>query len=203
MPNTRPEKTGKLRFKLQQQGSIVTATILAARGLKDLDFMGKNDVYVIVIVNGELIEKTVTNKNAGANTTWNGSDGEILQFELGDSALDSIELQVFDFDEDFGDESTDDMIGNCLFPAAAFQNVEWEWEGSRIIHAPREAQVDEPAEEPKAINGDNNVIGSSAFEVEEGPNQAKDGQEQDVTGNPLWVPKGAGAPGDPSLIALG
>ena len=35
----------------------------------------------------------------------------------------------------------------------------------RIIHAPREAQVDEPAEEPKAINDDNNVIGSSAFEV--------------------------------------
>jgi hypothetical protein len=129
------EKTGSLHFKIERYGTRLIATVIHARGLANKDFLGKNDVYTVVEVNG-VRKQTATLDNAGANAAW-GGEGEAIEFKVGVGALDAIVLECWDEDE----TNEDDLIGVCVFPVAAFDAAgdTWgPWEGSRVL---REKQV--------------------------------------------------------------
>jgi hypothetical protein len=162
-----PEKTGKLRFRIERSGPRLIVTILRARGLQDKDLVGKNDVYVVVYVNGER-KQTSTLQNAGANATWNGEHGEVLDFGI-DGSLDAVELECWDADDAGSHKYTDahdvaaedDLIGVCVFPVKAFEDAgdTWgPWEGSRILRQRQTAATESETGKSEAIDTEDEMI---------------------------------------------
>ena len=146
LPSDTQEKAGKLKFKVERDGSKLVATVKQASGLKDMDGMfghvltavhlkdhGKNDVYVTVEVNGQR-RSTSTIVDAGAKATWQDG-GEALEFDLTGDELSSIVLECYDQDYAADNQAdSSDFIGGLVFPLEPFNGAPtWEWDGSRVI----------------------------------------------------------------------
>lgn len=175
-PSHTPEKTGKLQFKLQREGSKLRVTVRTARGLKDMDGVlgqvmstihlrdrGKNDVYVVVDINGER-KQTTTVVDAGANAQWRGGKGETLEYDLEalGGELQSLTMEVWDEDYSANGQQVEgsDLIGMLMFPLGPFEaETEWVWEGARIIRQKQENQ-----DEAEASGKDSNIVESEGTE---------------------------------------
>ena len=82
-------------------------TVLECDGLKKMDLMGHNDVFVKLQVDGvEEPHRSSTLEGGGAAPVWGDGAGETMTFRLG-AAPPSIGIEVYD--EDLG--SADDLIG--------------------------------------------------------------------------------------------
>jgi hypothetical protein len=84
----------------------IQATIIACRGLKKMDVFGKNDVYVVLEVDGQTRQSS-TVSDGGAAPTWLDGEGETVSFEC--TTLPS-EVYLHVYDEDL--LSADDLIGS-------------------------------------------------------------------------------------------
>ena len=140
-------KTGKLFIGLVRREQTLVVTVYRAKGLKNMDFLGKNDNYVKVFVNGEE-KRTSTLDNTGAAPMWGaaattdgpeGCTGETLEFDNVQTIM-SVQMQCWDWDE--GGDEKDDLIGQCSLPLADVIDAEremsglsWEWAGWRTYSA--------------------------------------------------------------------
>jgi hypothetical protein len=187
LESAKPEKTGKLRFKIERRGARLIATIMSARGLQNKDLLGKNDVYVVVYVDGER-KQTTTLDNAGANASWNGKHGEALEFDI-DGSVDTVELECWDADEN----DDDDLIGVCEFPVKEFEAAgdTWgPWEGARILHRRRAGLATESETvNPIADVGSATLAFEVADEVAKGEMLTRSSEGGDAVGG---VPTGDG-----------
>jgi hypothetical protein len=145
------KSAGKVKLNLRKEGEHVTVTVLRCKNLKKLDFLGANDDYCVVTINGEEEEvekwarsdqsrRTSTLPEAGANPVWNNGLGEKLEFE-GIKYLHKVHVQCFD--EDTGGVETDDLIGECTLPLDEIIDIKreregkaWQWEGWRVVREP-------------------------------------------------------------------
>jgi hypothetical protein len=139
----KPPMTGKLYVGLLRHDKTLAVTVYRAKGLKDMDLLGKNDNYVKVFVNGEEKRTTIL-ENTGAAPMWGaqlkgkpGCEGECFEYE-GVDKISSVQFQCFDFDE--GGDETDDMIGQCSLPLGEVVDAEretggevWRWSGWRTV----------------------------------------------------------------------
>jgi hypothetical protein len=139
------KKAGKIKLRLRKEKDKVTVTVLMCKELRKVDFIGQNDDYVIVKINeddegGGQQKQTSVLSMAGANPVWNGGKGEELEFE-GIQHLNRVHVQCYDEDE--GDFTTDDLIGECNLPLDEIIDVQrernslsWVWEGWRVVREP-------------------------------------------------------------------
>lgn len=129
-----PPKAGKVKLRVNKHGAHLVVTVLCAKDLKDVD-LGKNDDYVVVIVNESKQQKTSVLDNAGANPIWGAKgEGESLVFP-NTPTLSRIHVQCWD--EDKGE---DDLIGECLLPLDDIvdryredRGEPWTWTGWRVV----------------------------------------------------------------------
>ena len=93
-------KSGKIRLRVEREGSSCTVTILKGKRMKDMHLLGINDVFVVVSVNG-VAQRTSTAVNCGSAPVWgeNGM-GDALTFELGETKVEEITVSCYDEDRD-------------------------------------------------------------------------------------------------------
>jgi hypothetical protein len=106
-------KTGRVRVqlrwrpapKLDPYGRRLRVTVLECRGLKKMDLVGENDVFVAVHIDGEVLKTSVVD-GGGAAPRWNRGSGQELLFtpNVGDPQT----MLVRAFDQDKG---KDELIG--------------------------------------------------------------------------------------------
>ncbi|RHZ54305.1 hypothetical protein Glove_428g31 [Diversispora epigaea] len=83
--------------------------VASAKNLKATDYVGKNDPYVALSVDGEHKQKTKVIDGGGANPTWDHS----FIFNLNEGQN---KLYVQVYDSDAGAASADDFIGGTTIP---------------------------------------------------------------------------------------
>ena len=99
------------QFTYEHAPKCLTVTVLSAARLPKADFIGQNDVYVIVKA-GDATQRTATIDNGGSDVEWNPPDGIRLKFPFEAGSMPSV-LKFTVMDEDVGD--ADDMIGWAEF----------------------------------------------------------------------------------------
>ena len=67
-------KSGMIKMLLERDGDTLKVTVKECSQLKDMDFYGRNDVYVIVKVNN-VSQRTPTAEDAGSAPKWNVKPG--------------------------------------------------------------------------------------------------------------------------------
>jgi hypothetical protein len=108
------EKTGQLTVKVEKLGrGDVAVTIFKGKGMKDMDFVGKNDVFVTAHIN-EQQQRTKTVQDAGDAPVWEQGRGQILTFKK-IRGIKELKFRVFDEDPGVGG-TTADLIGQFIFP---------------------------------------------------------------------------------------
>ena len=142
------ESAGKIQIKVQRKDDDLLATVMRGKGLKNMEVLGKNDVYAIVTVNGEE-QRTVTLESAGTAPIWTeemewstpddsaapvwsaDGEGQALTFAAS-RPLKNIAVRCFD--EDAGGVDTDDLIGECTLPLddvvdrqLEAEQRDWQW----------------------------------------------------------------------------
>jgi hypothetical protein len=159
-------KAGKINFTVRRANQQVAVTLFRAKGLRNMDFLGKNDVYSVVSVNGRS-QRSETMDDVGANPVWGEHDAfgkEVqnvgLTFVWDDiEAVESIAIQVYDEDE--GD-TPDDLIGEIKLPMDEIVDPEREEKGQPWKVGPEWRVVRESTGEiPKPL-----PIGASALDME-------------------------------------
>ena len=99
------------QFTHEHAPKYLAVTVLSAIGLPKADFIGQNDVYVIVQA-GDASQRTATIKNGGSDVEWNPPHGIRLKFPFEAGSIPSV-LKFTVMDEDVGD--ADDKIGFAQF----------------------------------------------------------------------------------------
>ena len=84
---------------------VLEVMVLEAKGLKAMDFFGKNDVYCSVKVGGTT-QRSSTIEDGGADPAWGFGEGEQLTYEFR-RKVHQLEAKVFDEDGN----GSDDLIG--------------------------------------------------------------------------------------------
>lgn len=120
--STRNDVTGRVRVHIKRRSDVLTCTVKQAYDLRPMDPHEKNDVYVEMTLQRDLVgqiddkQKTSTIKNAGADARWDshGASGYFMNFSL--LATDKTEysnthLIVQAIDEDYSAGEVNDTIG--------------------------------------------------------------------------------------------
>ena len=106
--------------KPRRRGVVVS--VMACRNLPKADLFGKNDPYVKISVAGEE-QKTTAIDNAGSDPTW-GENGHRMEFFPTLEGFPVIKVKAYD--EDFGPQATDDLLGKCEIDMARLKLQLWE-----------------------------------------------------------------------------
>jgi len=146
------EKSGLLSIKIERTGSgtEVDFYIQRAKYLKDCDAYGNNDVYVVVQIDGPdgpQYQRTSTLKDAGDKPVWEQGRGEKLAFADVPPIFEDIIFRVYD--EDYGGDSTDDLIGMHKIPLAKIKSLrgtgeDFVWEADVQLRQNREMEKENP-----------------------------------------------------------
>ena len=98
-------------------------TILECRKLKNMDLIGRNDVYVVLNVGNETKQTSIIHEG-GAAPSWNGGNGESFVFTGGSEVpAGTVSVDVFDHDSN----SADDIIGSARLPVVGKANEDSDW----------------------------------------------------------------------------
>ena len=92
-------ESGSVELEIQREADMVMVTAFAAKGLKDMDAFGENDVFLSVTLNDSRARQTSVIEGGGASCEW-GSDGqgERLVFKKFVGSIESVGIFCFDDD---------------------------------------------------------------------------------------------------------
>ncbi len=92
-------ESGSVELEIQREADVVVVTAFAAKGLKDMDAFGANDVFLSVTLNDSRARQTSVIEGGGANCEWgNNGQGERLVFKKFVGSIESIGIFCFDDD---------------------------------------------------------------------------------------------------------
>ncbi|KAJ3016322.1 hypothetical protein HKX48_004078 [Thoreauomyces humboldtii] len=97
---------------------VLIVKVVSVAGLKDMDTVGKNDVYVKLSVDGHHWQKTSVQRGAGSSAVWKN---ETFQFDVVPSAVNKLHVEVYDKDPVKDDKLGHDTV--TLPTAAAEQDL--------------------------------------------------------------------------------